>query len=111
MLELDLEAFASGEDGAIGSVFDAVDGVFDSGSSVMTGSCGKRARSVEDNLSVIIRLFNTFLGFGLLADAGEGLFVEPIVLVDSTDAKGDGGGWALCWMTARRPTLNLSVAG
>lgn len=79
---VDSEPLSPGEDVAAGRVFEVVDdGAFDSISSLTTGTGAKRARLFGESLSVTIRLFGDFLGFGLMPVAGEALVVGPISML------------------------------
>jgi hypothetical protein len=81
VLEFDSEAFSPGDDVAAGNVFDVVDdGAFDSGSSLMIGTGAKRTRLFGESFKVMIRLLGLFFGFAALAETGDGLLFEPILI-------------------------------
>jgi hypothetical protein len=81
VLEFDSEAFSPGDDVAAGNVFDVVDdGAFDSGSSLMIGTGAKRTRLFGESFKVMIRLLRLFFGFAALAETGDGLLFEPILI-------------------------------
>ena len=81
VLEFDSEAFSPGEDIAAGNVFDVVDdGAFDSGSSLIIGTGAKRTRLLGESFRVMIRLLGLFFSFVVVAEAGDGLLLEPILI-------------------------------